>query len=127
MNETRESVFMKAEKWNLAEYEELTGTDEISATARVDKNSLWFSGHFPENPILPGIAQLAMILEVLQKAVHNRMSVSGIRRVRFKRIVRPGDELRLFIKPGSGNEYSFRIMLENQIACSGAVTAVTVD
>jgi 3-hydroxymyristoyl/3-hydroxydecanoyl-(acyl carrier protein) dehydratase len=115
------------EQWNLVQYSGFTGSDEISVTARVEENSLWFSGHFPGNPILPGIAQLAMILEVIQKTVQDNLRISEIRRVRFKQIVKPGDELTVVVKPVSENSYSFRIMLKDEIACSGSLTTVTAD
>ena len=37
----------------------------ILAHVTVSDGSPWFSGHFTNNPILPGIAQLNMIVEVI--------------------------------------------------------------
>ena len=39
----------------------------ISAKATVPVESPWFSGHFPGEPILPGIAELSMIFDVIKK------------------------------------------------------------
>ena len=49
------------------------------------------------------------------------MSVSGIRRVRFKQIIRPDDRLNLVAAPLNENPgaYSFRILIENEAVCSG--------
>ena len=97
---------------------------EISATCEIDPDSPWFSGHFPGEPILPGIAQLGIVLETIEQSMKQKLVVSDVSRVRFKQIIRAGDLLRIVItpvekKPGS---YSFRIMVEEELACSGNMT-----
>jgi 3-hydroxyacyl-[acyl-carrier-protein] dehydratase len=58
------------------------------------------AGHFPGNPIMPGVKMveaLAQAVAVLSEA-ENRGRIAlfaGIDGVRFKRVVRPGDELKL--------------------------------
>lgn len=96
----------------------------ISADVRVPQDSPWFAGHFPGEPILPGIAQLAMVRELISRTCHRKITVAGIRRVRFKQIIRPEDRLAIVVKPMPKNaeSYSFRIMLGQQLACSGVMT-----
>src|SRR3954469_10684940 len=60
------------------------------------------AGHFPGNPIMPGVkmvealAQCGAVAVLSQPENHGRIALfGGIDDVRFKRIVRPGDELRL--------------------------------
>jgi 3-hydroxyacyl-[acyl-carrier-protein] dehydratase len=59
-------------------------------------------GHFPGNPIMPGVKMVEALAQAGAVAVlseeENRGKLAlfaGIDDVRFKRIVRPGDELRL--------------------------------
>ena len=59
-------------------------------------------GHFPGNPIMPGVLQVEALAQAGAVAVlaeeENRGKLAlfaGIDDVRFKRIVRPGDELTL--------------------------------
>ncbi|HEV2845798.1 MAG TPA: hypothetical protein VG477_13180 [Thermoanaerobaculia bacterium] len=47
-----------------------------------------FAGHFPGHPILPGVAQLALVERVLGP-------LSGVRNVKLRRPVSPGDRLDL--------------------------------
>ena len=60
------------------------------------------AGHFPGNPIMPGVkmvealAQAGAVAVLSEEQNHGKLALfAGIDDVRFKRIVRPGDELRL--------------------------------
>jgi len=60
------------------------------------------AGHFPGNPIMPGVKMVEALAQTSAVAVlseeENRGKITlfaGIDDVRFKRIVRPGDELML--------------------------------
>jgi len=60
------------------------------------------AGHFPGNPIMPGVkmiealAQAGAVAVLCEERNRGRLALfAGIDDVRFKRIVRPGDELTL--------------------------------
>lgn len=70
-----------------------------------DKDDFYFKGHFPENPVLPGVlmiesaAQLgAFVVLKLPEYRGKTAYFAGIDRVRFKRIVRPGEKLEISVK-----------------------------
>ncbi|MCX5792105.1 MAG: 3-hydroxyacyl-ACP dehydratase FabZ [Elusimicrobia bacterium] len=74
-------------------------------TKCVTANELYFHGHFPTKPILPGV----LILEAMaQTAASMMMSmpetkghfayIAGINRAKFRRLVVPGDVLKLFVE-----------------------------
>lgn len=58
-----------------------------------------FDGHFPGQPILPGVAELILVAGVLAPA--GPTALTGVRHVRFRGLVRPGDELDLLVPEGS--------------------------
>ncbi len=103
---------------------EKTATDQITAAIRVPPDSPWFHGHFPGEPILPGIAQLGMIFDAIQQVSKQRVTVTRISRVRFKRMVRPDELLSVVATPmkEQTGSYSFRITSEKELVCSGIMT-----
>lgn len=82
--------------------------DYLTAIKNVTINENFFTGHFPGNPIMPGVlmlealAQASAILSNLSrkpKEGHEFLHYfAGIDNARFKQIVTPGDQLRLEVK-----------------------------
>ncbi len=104
-------------------------TDEgaIEAQVTTDPESPWFSGHFPGDPILPGIAQLKMVTDVVGKGVQKELHLLALSRIKFKKLIRPGDVLNIHAAAGTKeNNYLFRITSDQDTVCSGTLTlAVT--
>jgi len=92
----------------------------VVAQVTTDLQSPWFSGHFPNDPILPGIAQLNMVTETISKVLQIDLSLQTVTRIKFKKIIRPGDVLDIHAMAGKKeNHYSFKITSEQQEVCSG--------
>jgi 3-hydroxyacyl-[acyl-carrier-protein] dehydratase len=74
----------------------------IVGIKNVTFNEVFFQGHFPQNPVMPGVliceamAQVGAILAHYSKEECDTVFVlTGLDRVKFKRTVEPGDQLRL--------------------------------
>ena len=106
--------------------EEMNRSEEngISADIHVPPDSPWFDGHFPGEPILPGVAQIGMVFDAIRKARNPDLKISSVRRVRFKRIIRPDDQLKIIAAPlkKEAGSYSFRILILDEVVCSGMMT-----
>ncbi len=93
---------------------------KIVASVAIDGNSPWFSGHFPDDPILPGIAQLKMIADLVTKSETDALCMMGLSRVKFRKIVRPGDVLDITVtRSDKKGQYIFKITSRNEDVCSG--------
>ncbi len=110
-------------KWYVLKELTRSEKNEIAADVRVPSDSPWFHGHFPGEPILPGVAQIGMVIDAIRQAQNQDLKVSGVRRVRFKQIIRPDDQLKIIAAPLKQNAgaYSFRILIEDEAACSGVM------
>jgi 3-hydroxyacyl-[acyl-carrier-protein] dehydratase len=108
------------------------------AIKNVTINEQFFQGHFPGNPIMPGVliiealAQVAGILafrseESAGKAVY----FMSIEKAKFRKPVVPGDQLRLevTILQNRGNVWKFagNALVSDKIAAEADFTAMVVD
>lgn len=94
----------------------------MAARVTTDGDSPWFSGHFPDDPILPGIAQLEMVADLIAASSENNLRMTGLSRIKFRKIVRPGELLDIHAAPGNKkDQYAFRITSSNEEVCSGTM------
>ncbi|MFQ5849145.1 MAG: 3-hydroxyacyl-ACP dehydratase FabZ [Candidatus Binatia bacterium] len=79
----------------------------IVGIKNVTFNEVFFQGHFPVQPVMPGVlicealAQVGAILAHYSRSEAGEEKVlmlTGLDRVKFKRAVEPGDQLRLELK-----------------------------
>jgi 3-hydroxyacyl-[acyl-carrier-protein] dehydratase len=99
-------------------------TGQWYTEVHVPPESQWFSGHFPGDPVLPAIAQLGMVFDAVCRVSGFGFRLAGFSRVKFKKIIRPGDCLKVTILSKKGQEgvYAFRILIGDDIACTGSMT-----
>jgi 3-hydroxymyristoyl/3-hydroxydecanoyl-(acyl carrier protein) dehydratase len=116
-------------KWYSLRNTDLISSNEIIMEAAVGPDSPWFSGHFPGEPILPGIAQLAMALDAIKKLNQKNLRISGVKRIRFKQVIRPDDKLRITVAPHKKDalSYLFRIMVNGELASNGILMVEELD
>lgn len=80
--------------------------DRIVGIKNVTANEPFFTGHFPDFPVMPGVliveamAQVAGVLVL--KQIEDRKSklvlLAGVNGAKFRKPVRPGDQLRMEMK-----------------------------
>ncbi len=80
----------------LIEHAEITGEGEAYATYRIKEDEFFTRGHFPGNPIVPGVILCEIMAQSCAVSVKDfipgHMTLyAGIDKVRFKNAVKPGD------------------------------------
>jgi 3-hydroxyacyl-[acyl-carrier-protein] dehydratase len=107
---------------------ECNGKDWIVGLKNVAANEPCFTGHFPGDPIFPGVLQLEAMAQttgiLMNKVYASPGKISyyvGVDNAKFRRLIRPGDTLRMEIKVermrlGMARVHGV-IKVEDKIAC----------
>ena len=73
-------------------------TDEIIAEYSFARDLPIFSGHFPGNPVLPGIFQIEMARYALEVTNHKNYNISLISKAKFINMILPDSKITMKIK-----------------------------
>lgn len=112
----------------------------LIAIKNVTINEPFFTGHFPQQPVMPGVliiealAQAALLLGFASTDEEEQGKICyflGIDKARFKRAVVPGDQLELqanFLKNRRGIwQFDVEARVEGQRACVAQIMAAPQD
>jgi len=72
----------------------LTGTANLCCPADFPG----FAGHFPNEPILPAVMQLLAVRLLVEAVAQTPLVVVAVERLKFKGMVRPGEEVVVQVK-----------------------------
>ncbi|MBL7129875.1 MAG: 3-hydroxyacyl-ACP dehydratase FabZ [Candidatus Omnitrophica bacterium] len=85
-----------------------SGKDKVAALKNVTVNENFFQGHFQEEKVMPGVliieamAQAGIVLlfnAIKTKFKKNMYFLGGVNKARFFQPVKPGDQLKIEVKP----------------------------
>ncbi len=80
-----------------------------------------FTGHFPGEPILPGVVLLDIALQTIAVASHISFSHCSINTVKFLHPARPGDELSISHRHTDSGMIHFDISTASHKIASGSL------
>ena len=112
---------------------------DVVAIKNVTINEPFFEGHFPSEPIMPGVLLLEsmaqaggfLVLNTVENPKEKLMYFSGINNARFKKIVKPGDQLvinaKLLKMKLNTCMISCKITINNKIVCTAEFLSTIVD
>lgn len=62
---------------------------KATASIKLNKDHAVFQGHFPGNPIMPGVCMIQIIKELTEKFVEKKLFLSLVSNVKFMAIINP--------------------------------------
>lgn len=94
-----------ADLYTISDFKE---TDEktLSLTVKINPDHLIFKGHFPKNPITPGVAILQILKNCLEQHFENKLFMQSTSNVKFLSPVLPKNQQEL--------NYLIQFQVENQ-------------
>jgi acyl-coenzyme A synthetase/AMP-(fatty) acid ligase/3-hydroxymyristoyl/3-hydroxydecanoyl-(acyl carrier protein) dehydratase len=95
---------------------------EWSLQLAVPPDLAYFSGHFPQAPVLPGVVQVEWALNLGQQLMNLPAKFAGMEVLKFQQLVRPGDEVQLHLRfDPSRSKLYFAYRNETATCSSGRV------
>src|SRR5699024_3361205 len=111
---------------------EMEDEKRIVGKKNVTINEPFFQGHFPEYPVMPGVliveslAQVGAIAMLQKEENKGKLGfLAGVDKCRFKRQVKPGDELKLEVEitrlKGAIGKGKGRATVDGEVACEAEI------
>ena len=89
-----------------------------------------FEGHFPEQPVLPAIAQLAAVRFLAAKHLGKQLLPTSVDRAKFKTMIGPEEQVTITIRLDQLDNdvtISFSITTDKGKAASGAISCQIIN
>ncbi len=122
---------------------EMDGEQSGVGIKNVTASEPWFTGHFPNNPVFPGVLIIEAIAQVSAILVMQNAKDSGnpietkliyfmtVDKVRFRHPVTPGDQMRIQVTQirRRGMAYKFRgeRYVDGKLVAEGEIMAINHD
>ena len=107
--------------------------DKAVGIKNVSNNESFFRGHFPQKAIMPGVIMVEALAQLSGILTYHRLDIThpnfgsdlfffaGIDNVRFKRMVEPGDQLKLeteYVRQRKALwKYKGMVTVDGELAC----------
>ena len=118
---------------------ESDGEKFIVGQKKLSPDEFYFKGHFPGNPVMPGVIQVETMAQVAglltiefanKKGLTITPFLTTINNAKFRRVIRPGDTLRIEAKllriHGLSGKFHGKILVNGKVASEAELSCIFV-
>lgn len=84
--------------YTINDLQEQDGT--LTATVQLNADHAVYKGHFPDNPVTPGVVQLQIVKDVLQQHLGKELSMLDMGRCKFLSVLDPRQHSSILVSIG---------------------------
>lgn len=106
--------------------------ESVTAVKNVSMNEEFFQGHFPGNPIMPGVLQVETMTQAACLLLMHKMGdsrqvpvIKSVKKVKFRKPVLPGDRLEIQVEMIEFSERQISVKattsVDGQVTCQGEI------
>ena len=100
-----------------------TSESGCEITMSFPPESDFFDGHFEGAPVLPGVVQTGVAVRELERLLERPVRVKEIKKLKFAKVVHPGDRVEFSLSRKGGEEWVFRYESGGELCASGILVA----
>lgn len=89
--------------------------NKIQASIKIDSNHSIFEGHFPNNPITPGVVEMEIVKEIVSEGIQKTLKMSKMSNCKFLAILNPLNSSEVNVKIDVLEQENNRIRISAQI------------
>lgn len=116
------ALFAKSERLPKILGRRRTGDGGVELDMEIPPGLLWFQGHFPGHPILPGVVQMDWAVNFGREELGLALPAAREFQIKFKSIIAPGDRLTLALRHDSARDrLSFEYRRDGETCSTGTV------
>lgn len=104
-------------------------SQHISAVFCFKKELDLFNGHFPGNPILPGIFQVEMVKYAMEKTFDTGFYIKSVKKTKFSNLIHPGETVCIDITANKeeNSRFNVRAILRVGDTIAGKINMVITE
>jgi 3-hydroxymyristoyl/3-hydroxydecanoyl-(acyl carrier protein) dehydratase len=91
-------------------------------TATIPASEPFFAGHFPGNPLVPGVAILDYVVAAIEQRSGVQRALQRIDSVKFVGALRPGEALTIELEPAGADTIRFKCRCGDRAVATGVLT-----
>lgn len=92
--------------------------NKIIAEIQLNAQHPIFEGHFPKNPITPGVVQMEIVKELISKAIYKKVGLKSMSSCKFLAILNPNEhpivQINIQLSDSENGEKKANAVIQNE-------------